>query len=76
MDESNATGRLNLALAYLSGGREDDARSALATIAQPQRIDGLIDELHQRLQQMQQDKSRGEALLLSSRQRLQLSTPE
>ncbi|WP_224555579.1 tetratricopeptide repeat protein [Pectobacterium versatile] len=76
VDESNATGRLNLALSYLSSGRDDDARAALATIAQPQRIDGLIDELNQRLQQMQQDKSRGEALLLSSRQRLQLSMPE
>ncbi|MEQ9745821.1 tetratricopeptide repeat protein [Pectobacterium actinidiae] len=76
VDDSNPTGRLNLALAYLSAGRDDEARSVLANIAQPQRIDGLIDELNQRLQQMQQDQSRGETLLLSSRQRLQLSAPE
>ncbi|KHN53740.1 tetratricopeptide repeat protein [Pectobacterium fontis] len=76
VDESNATGRLNLALAYLSGGREDDARATLATIAQPQRIDELMDALNQRVQQMQQGQTRGETLLLSSRQRLQLSNPE
>ncbi|MEE3651119.1 MULTISPECIES: tetratricopeptide repeat protein [unclassified Brenneria] len=75
-DNANPAGKLNLALAYLDSDREEDARSTLATIAQPDRIDGLIDALNQRLQQLRQDGSRGETLLLSSRQRLQLSSPE
>lgn len=76
LDDGNTTGKLNLALAYLASDREEDARTALSAIAQPQRIDALVASLHQRLQQMQQDKTRGETLLASSRQRLQLSNPE
>lgn len=75
-DNSNPAAKLNLALAYLYSDRQDEARSTLATIAQPQRIDGLMETLQQRLAQMRQDKNGGETLLLSSRQRLQLSSPE
>lgn len=76
VDNNNPTGKLNLALAYLYSDRQEEARGALATIAQPQRIDELMEALNQRLAQMLQEKSRGETLLLSSRQRLQLSNPE
>ncbi|PWC24409.1 MULTISPECIES: tetratricopeptide repeat protein [Brenneria] len=76
VEDNNANGKLNLALAYLYADRQEEARSTLAAIAQPQRIDELMAALNQRLQQMRQDNSRGETLLLSSRQRLQLSSPE
>ncbi|WP_407654861.1 tetratricopeptide repeat protein [Brenneria populi] len=76
VDSDNTTGKLNLALAYLYSDRQEEARGTLATIAQPQRIDELMAALNQRLAQMRQESSRGEALLLSSRQRLQLSNPE
>lgn len=76
VDSGNPTGKLNLALAYLYNDRREEARAALATIAQPQRIDGLMETLSQRVAQMRQDTRRGETLLLSSRQPLQLSNPE
>ncbi|MFC3394428.1 tetratricopeptide repeat protein [Brenneria rubrifaciens] len=76
VENNNPTGKLNLALAYLYGDRQEDARSTLATIAQPQRIDELMAALTERLEQMRQENNRGETLLLSSRQRLQLSNPE
>nr|NMN92705.1 tetratricopeptide repeat protein [Brenneria salicis ATCC 15712 = DSM 30166]RBP62457.1 tetratricopeptide repeat protein [Brenneria salicis ATCC 15712 = DSM 30166]RLM30614.1 hypothetical protein BHG07_09850 [Brenneria salicis ATCC 15712 = DSM 30166] len=76
VDSANPNGKLNLALAYLYNDRQEEARGALATIAQPQRIDALMDALNQRVAQMRQEKDRGETLLLSSRQRLQLSNPE
>lgn len=52
LDDGNTTGKLNLALVYLASDREEDARTALGAIAQPQRIDALIASLHHRLQQM------------------------
>ncbi|MCL2893175.1 tetratricopeptide repeat protein [Brenneria tiliae] len=76
VDNGNPAGKLNLALAYLYDGRQDEARGTLATIAQPRFIDGLMETLQQRLQQMRQENNGGETLLLSSRQRLQLSNPE
>lgn len=76
VDSSNTTGTLNLALAYLASGCEQEARDTLTNIAQPQRIDALMLSLNERLQQMHKDSSRGEALLLSSRQRLQLSNTD
>ncbi|MFE8102090.1 tetratricopeptide repeat protein [Brenneria goodwinii] len=76
VDNGNPSGKLNLALAYLYDDRQEEARATLAAIAQPQRIDELMETLNQRLAQMRQEKSRGEMLLLSSRQRLQLSNPE
>lgn len=75
-DASNPTSRLNLALAYLYRDDRDAARATLATIAEAQRVDGLLDELAARAQQMKSDGARGETLLLSSRQRVQLSNPE
>ncbi|QTF09887.1 tetratricopeptide repeat protein [Brenneria izadpanahii] len=76
VDNGNPSGKLNLALAYLYNDRQEEARGTLATIAEPQRIDELMETLNRRVEQMRQDNSRGEMLLLSSRQRLQLSNPE
>ncbi|WP_304168360.1 tetratricopeptide repeat protein [Lonsdalea britannica] len=64
--------KLNLALAYLYAGRDEDARGAIASVAVPERIDGLVAELSRRAADLRQSRGQGEALLLASRQPLSL----
>ena len=72
-DSSTPAAQLNLALAYLYQGDTAAARDTLSAIASPDRIDGLMNTLSLRADELKQPQNRGSQLLLASRSPLQLS---
>lgn len=67
--------QLNLALAFLYEGHDEQARKTLAGIASPDRIESLMDTLARQASELKQAQSpaRGSSLLIASRSPLQLS---